>query len=70
MEINLVFFHENAEIKTMKQLFLKSVVELTNSCWTVLLSELTFGIQMCHLMMKLFGMQNQVFFGLYGIRSF
>lgn len=45
MEINLRFCHENAEIKRIKQLFLKSVVELLNSCWTVLLSELTFGTQ-------------------------
>lgn len=46
MEINLGFCHENAEIKMIKQLFLKSVDELPNSCWTVLLSELTFGTQM------------------------
>lgn len=46
MEINLGFCHKNAERKIIKQLFLMSLDELPNSCWAVLLSEMTFGTQM------------------------
>lgn len=46
MEITSGFCNENAEIQMIKQLFFQSDVELPNSCWTVLFSELTFGTQM------------------------